>query len=340
MSLIASIVERFQRERLIDVPTQVQRLRRLEQAVGRDVALYIKRDDTIRPMGSSKLRYLEFVLGAFRANGADCLVHCGGQTSNYLAQIAMIGAQQGIAVYLAIQGDRGQAQGNTLLAALYGAKLRNVGAGACASAKAELARELTAAGRRPYVVQPPFSNHSAILGFLAGFLELRSQIETDACPTPTHIVMCSAGNSYLGLLLGVALAEADIDILGFSPVRFRDTALTDLANDRGDFLRRKMAAFGDAAGFALPSAIPDVSEDEVGPGYPTPSAGSIAAVRELAEREGILLDPVYTGKAMAGCLRLIRSGAFPPGSRILFWHSGGSPNVFRYAETLAAPNLI
>jgi D-cysteine desulfhydrase len=336
VSAISSILERFPREALFEKPTPVQRLRQLERAVGGGVALYVKRDDAICPMGSSKLRYLEFVLGAFRAKGSDCLVHCGGPTSNYLAQLAMVGAQRGIAVHLAIQRDEDRLQGNALLASLYGATLRQIGGSACDAAKKAWARELTDAGHRPFVIEPPFSNHSAILGFLAAFLELQAQVAAGVCPMPTHVVMCSAGNSYLGLRLGAALAHAGVTILAFSPIRFSDTALTALAGDRREFLQRKLVAFGEAVGVSLPTVDPFVSEDDVGPGYPTPSEPSVQAVRELARTEGILLDPVYTGKAMAGCLRMIRGGALPPESRILFWHSGGAPNVFRYGDTLAA----
>lgn len=329
MTAIDKILARFPRVRLLPAASGVQRLRRLEQAFGNGVEIYMKRDDALRPFCGNKVRYIEFVLGAARAEGADSLLHCGGATSNFMAQLAVIGAEQGIAVCIALQaGPEAAAMPNPTLIALHGGQIRYVGDTSGNNAKAAWAADLRAAGGRPYVIGPPFSNHSAILGFLAAAHEIRQQQDCGMMPQLDSIYMCSAGNSYLGLRLGAFLAGAGSEIRAFSPIRFADTQLTDLASSRNAFLQRKLSEFADTAGIPLPEISIDVSEAMVGPGYGVPTPESLEAIRLVARLEGIALDPIYTGKAAAGLFADLRAGIIRPGQRVLFWHSGGTANLF------------
>lgn len=333
MSPIAAFLDGRARQLLLPGASPILRLRRLESELGSAAAIWIKRDDALLPFCGNKLRYLEFVLGAARAEHADAIVHCGGATSNYLAQLAIVGAAAGIRVHVAVQaGPEAASDPGPLLAGLHGAQVRFVGSMPCAAAKAQWARELEADGLRPYVVGPPFANHSAILGFLAAADELDVQCATGIAPRPRRIYMCSAGNSYLGLALGSALLGDAWDVRAFSPVRFADTHLAALAPARGEFLLRKLRDFSGFACRDLPRFEPFVDESMVGDGYPVPTREGMEAVRVVARAEGIVLDPIYTGKAMAGMIADLRAGRVSPGDDILFWHSGGAANIFRFPE--------
>ncbi len=320
---------------LYGAPSPVQRLRRLERELGTSVELYIKRDDALRPLYGNKLRYIEYVLGAYDELAADCIVHCGGLSSNYLAQLAIAGAEFGIATHLIMNERRPVSLlGNPLLAEIFGAQV-HFQLGSCEKLKAELAAQLAQEGLRPLVIDAPFTNHSAILGYLQAWRELCGQVERKEVPMPQHIFLCSAGNSYLGLRIGADLDGSDVRITAVSPIRFLDSGLSVVASDREGFLRKKIGEFAEFSGQNIPVSKLDVDENFVGASYGAPSSESIAAVRLLARTEGILLDPIYTGKAMAGLLDRIRTRRLPDGARILFIHSGGIGNVFSNYDAFA-----
>lgn len=330
--------ERAPRRHLIEAPSPVQRMRRLELEIGASVELYVKREDALRPLYGNKLRYIEYVLGALDLVGADCLLHCGGPTSNYLGQLAMIGAEAGLAVHLVVTADEPETvTGNPLIMQTMGARLRWQAGCPCSAMKAAWAAELAAAGRRAMVIDAPFTNHSSILGYMRAWREITSQVRSGALPQPDHIVLCSAGNSYLGLRIAADMAGAeDWKITAFSSIRFADAGLAGIAASREAFLLGKAEAFASWCGERQHTFKVDVDESAVGPGYPIPSAESIAAVRLVGRTEGILLDPIYTGKAMAGLLDGVRKDRYPRGSRILFMHSGGWANAFTFNTALSA----
>jgi D-cysteine desulfhydrase/L-cysteate sulfo-lyase len=337
MSAIGAFLAGRVRHPILPIASPVRRLLRLEAALASSSAIWIKRDDALLPFCGNKLRYLEFVLGAVRAEGADAIVHCGGSASNYLPQLAIVGATSAISIHVAIQaGPEAARDPCPLLVLLHGGEVRFIGSASCATVKAEWAEQLKAEGRRPFVIGAPFANHSAILGFLAAAAELDAQTDAGAAPHPRRIYMCSAGNSYLGLRLGAALLGDPWEVRAFSPVRFADTHLSTIAFGRGEFLRRKLQDFSAFVGRDLPQFHPVVDESMVGTGYPVPTREGMEAVRLVARTEGIALDPIYTGKAMAGMIADIRAGRVARGEDILFWHSGGAANIFRFPE-LARP---
>lgn len=316
------------RRSLYEKPSAVSRMRALERAIGANLELYVKRDDALKPLFGNKLRYIEFIFGAYDALGADCLVHCGGLLSNYLAQLAVAGAQEHIPVHLIMAGERPAVlEGNPLIAETFGARV-TYRSGSCSRMKAELAEQLAKAGHRPFVIDAPFTNHSAILGYLRGWDELRGQIARGEIPEPNYIVLCSSGNSYLGLRIGAALDKSNVRITAMTPIRFADAGLSHIAPSRQEFLRKKISEFAEFAGVSPNVSSIDADESFVGEGYGIPTAQSVSAVRLLAETEGLLLDPIYTGKAMAGLLQYTRSGQFAAGARVLFVHSGGFANFF------------
>jgi len=339
MSIVSKILGKWPRVSLFDQPSPVQRLCRLEEAVGDKVEIYAKREDLLRPLCGNKLRYIEFVLGAYEAGNHDSIVHCGGLTSNFLLQLAIVGAQDGIPIHLIVQGKRPAfEQGNLLLERLFGANLRFVDStagGTCGELKRAYASELRGQGGNPFVIDYPFSNFIGILGYLDAYQELRSQIGGPHVPGIDHITMCSAGNSYLGMRIGADLFEDPVLVTAFPPVRFTEAGLGHIARDRRAFLIKKIGEFGKAAGTTLDTSDVDFDESFVGKGYGVPTVESMEAVKLVASTEGVLLDPIYTGKAMAGLISYIRKGKIPAGSRVLFMHTGGWVNVFTYNECFA-----
>ncbi len=147
--------------------------------------------------------------------------------------------------------------------------------------------------------------------------------------------MCSAGNSYLGLRIAADLAQDDLDILTFPPLTWKESGLADVAPDRTAFLAKKVGEFAEFSGTAIPAHGIKYDDTFVGDGYGIPTPASIDAVKLVAATEGILLDPIYTGKAMAGLIRHIKNGNSNLSGNVLFLHSGGAVNVFTYAENFS-----
>lgn len=320
------------RRKLFYQPSPVQRLRNLEAKLGVGVEIYLKRDDLLLPMCGNKVRYIEYVLGAYEAVGADSLIHCGGPSSNYLAQLAIVGAREGIPIRIIILGEHPEEkQGNLLLEDIFGADIRfRTGPQgiSCSRFKEEWAAELIKKGGRPMIIGHPFANYAGILGYMRAYAEIGEQIDAGDLPDVDQFFLCSSGNSYLGLRLAAYFAGDGRRITAFSPIRFSDAGLTDIATDRKSFVLKKAAEFCNFIGSEASALDVDLDESAVGEGYGTPSEDSIAAVRLLASTEGVLMDPIYSGKAMAGVLARLSAGDIPVGSKILFIHTGGGVNVF------------
>lgn len=336
---VDDIVSCFPRRRLFKAASPIQRMHRLEADLGTTVEIYMKREDLLRPMCGNKIRYLEYVLGAFEDEKADCLIHCGGQTSNYLAHLAIVGAAEGIPVHLVLLGEPPpEPHGNLLIEELLGAKMYyRLGSfgGACSKHKADLAAKLRAEGQRPYVIDYPFSNHSAVLGYMSAYNELRQQIDSGDAPEFDQIVLCSGSNSVLGLRLATDLAGDRLPITAFPSATWKESGLDHIAPNLDAFVAKKVREFGELVGQDLTISAIDFDERFVGQGYGIPTAESLAAVRRVGRCEGILLDPIYSGKAMAGLIARIENNEFEPGSRLLFFNSGGAINVFAYYREFA-----
>ncbi len=336
---ISQILEQHPRVRLSRGLSPIERLCRLERQLNANVPLFIKRDDMLRPFCGNKIRYLEFVLGLYAKSDCDCLIYGGGLTSNYLTQLAMVGAARGIEVHLAIGTRKPDIlQSNQLIQALCGAKLHftevDVSRASNAEPKMVVAQRLRAQGRKPFVLDYPLSNYTAYLGYMDCMREILLQSEEIDTPL-THVLLCSGWHSYLGLRIAADLVRPEMGIIGFRPIRREETWLGRMYPDFNLFLREKVDEFADFLGVPLTTATFDLSEEHVGPGYAEFDSRTVEAMRLLASTEGILLDPVYNGKAFAGLLDRLAHGAFPGGSSVLFIHTGGVTNMFRFNEQLS-----
>lgn len=304
--------------------TPIDRLRRLEAALGPLApAIFIKRDDLLSfGMGGNKVRKLQAVLAEARAAGVNTLITCGGVQSNHCRVTAAAGAALGLRVILVANGvAQDVPTGNARLDQLFGADIRYVSSrDQRQPAMDAIAADERAQGRRPYVIPLGASTPLGAAGFARGIEEVLT-----AGLSPTAIVhSTSSGGTQAGIIAGSTLFGLTARVVGIS------------ADDPADALRSTIGALLDGMGRLLgasPSALGrdraiDVDDTQVGGGYGVPTAASIEAMALVARTEGIVLDPVYTAKAMAGLIARVRGGEFSSTDRVLFWHTGGQAGFF------------
>ncbi len=306
-------------------PTPVEELKRLRAALGPSAPrVFIKRDDLLSfGLGGNKVRKMQTVAAEAQAAGADTLITAGGVQSNHCRVTAATGAALGLDVVLVLNGEAPSvATANTRLDLLFGADITYVPTREARNeAMARIAEELSAAGRRPFVVPIGASTATGALGFARGVIELSS-----AGVRPDIIVHASSsGGTQAGLIAGCALAGLRSRVVGVSadePEESLRATVTTL-----------LAAVADRLGASRPSVGLDraveVDDRQVGGGYAIPTPASIEALELFARREGVLLDPVYTAKAAAGLIARIRSGEIGPEQSVLFWHTGGQVAFFQ-----------
>jgi D-cysteine desulfhydrase len=328
-------LERFERLALIEGVTPIQRLSRLERALGDTlggVRLFVKRDDLMGVGGGgNKLRKLEFLLGDTLAKRCDTFITTGGTQSNHARLSAAAAARAGLACELVLTrivprcDETYRRNGNIFLDGLFGATIHDLPGTANALAFAEERAEiLRAGGRRPYVIGLGGSSPVGCLGYAACAREIAGQEEAY---NPFSRIVFANGSSgtHAGLAAGFAA-------MGMDPARLRSFAVYA----PGEATRRStlnlagatLSALGDEAAID-PESI-DVAGDQLGEGYGMPTSAMREAVRLMARTEGLLLDPVYSGKAFAGLLADIRAGAYREGESVLFLMTGGTPALFAY----------
>jgi D-cysteine desulfhydrase len=325
---------RFPRRRYTPGPTPLEPLPRLSRALG-GPEIWIKRDDlTGLAAGGNKTRKLEFLVADALAKGCDTLVTVGAVQSNHCRLTLAAAAREGLACRLVLEervpgSYDPSASGNNFLFDLLGAeRVDVVEAGAdLAAAMNAIAGDLAANGRKAYVIPGGGSNALGALGYVACAQELVAQAFEDGLVIDHLVCASGSAGTHAGLATGLAGASADIPVTGVSVRRPRDEQETNVHVLAGET----------AALLGIdppPRAAIAVRDDWVGPGYSLPTEEMVEAVRLTARLEGILLDPVYTGKAMAGLIAMARSGAFTAGERVVFLHTGGSPALYAYQGVL------
>jgi L-cysteate sulfo-lyase len=328
-------LDQFPRFPLAHLPTPLEPLERLQKFLG-GPRLYIKRDDcTGLATGGNKTRKLEFLIGQALKQGATAVVSAGGLQSNHVRQTAAAAARAGLKCHLVldhrvpIDTEAYRTGGNFLLDRLLGALAHICGPGETRAGKtAQLLADLRARGENPYDIPVGGSNETGALGYVAMIGELLAQARDRGISLDRIVVGSSSGGTQAGLVTGRALAGADIAITGID------------VDGEPETLRAKMQTIArDCAGrLGRPQAIgPDACRIVPGysaPGYGQPNAGMIEALKLLASLEGILLDPVYTGKAMAGLIDMIRKGQIEKNETVVFVHTGGTPALSAYADRL------
>jgi L-cysteate sulfo-lyase len=322
---------RFPRIRLVHAPTPLEPMKRLSEALG-GPNLWIKRDDcTGLATGGNKTRKLEFLMADALAQKADTVITQGATQSNHARQTAAAAAKLGLACEILLEDRTGYAHddyrrsGNVLLDRLFGARVAHFPGGTdMDGAMARRADELRAQGRRPYVIPGGGSNAVGALGYVACALELAEQ--ANAIDLPIDCVVHATGSSgtQAGLVAGFEGSRSGIPVLGIGVRAARapqEEKVYALACATADLL-------GVAGAVSRASVVANC--DYVGAGYGVPTTGMIEAVTMVARTEGIALDPVYSGKGMAGLIDLIRKGHFKRGQNVVFVHTGGAVGLFGY----------
>ncbi len=304
--------------------TPVEEMTRLAAALGPSPPrLFVKRDDLLSfGCGGNKVRKIQTVVAEARAAGADALITCGGVQSNHCRVTAAAGAALAMKVVLVVNGPaQAVPTANAKLDRLFGADVRHVGSrDERAPAMEQAAADLRAAGHHPFIVPLGASTATGALGFARGVAELAaSGVKPDII-----IHSSSSGGTQAGIVAGCALFGLGARVIGVSA----DESSSSLAA----IVRGLLNAMADRLG-ARPSTIGAdreivVDDSQVGEGYGIPTPASTAALEMTARREGLLLDPVYTAKAMAGLIAAVRAGTFAPGQTVLFWHTGGQVGYF------------
>lgn len=316
---------RFPRFDLIGGGSPLQPLPRLSAALGGRLEVWIKREDLLPlAFGGNKLRNLEFLVGAALAAGADCLVSSGRRWSNHARLTAAAGARAGLPVHLVLSGPPTvPANPGVRLDRLLGATVHQAATADRSEREAMVERvvaELTAQGRRPYLVGVGGSGVTGVVGQVLAGLELVDDAATLGFVPDTVVVPTATGGTHAGLLVGLATAGVPTRVLGF--------AVAHPAAELRPVVARLAAELADVPGLAtVPDAAIDLDDSQLGPGYGVATTAADEATSLLATSEGILVDPIYTAKALAGLVAAARRGDLD-GRTVVFWHAGGTPGLF------------
>lgn len=325
---------RFPRRRYTEGQTPLEFLPRLSAALG-GPAVYIKRDDLLGlAAGGNKTRKLEFLVADALAQGADTLITCGAVQSNHCRLTLAAAVKEGLKCRLVLEervpgSYKPQGSGNNFLFHLLGVEAVKVVPGGSDMLKEmeAVAAEVAAMGRKAYVIPGGGSNEIGATGYVACAEEILAQSFDKGISFDYIVTTSGSAGTHAGLLTGFFGNNTNIPVIGINISRKKDVQ-TELVYNLAQATAKRVGLRQ-----PIPREAVNCIDEYVGPGYSLPTAEMVEAVEMVARFEGILLDPVYTGKAMAGLIGLIRKGYFRKSDKVLFVHTGGSPALFAYAET-------
>jgi L-cysteate sulfo-lyase len=325
----AIMVTTLSRVSLAHLPTPLQPLERLSQALG-GPQLWIKRDDlTGLALGGNKTRKLEFLMGEALHRQAQTVITAGSVQSNHARQTAAAAARCGLRCILVLSPMAPpQTEGNLFLDHLLGAQIRWSGDRDRAEMMQQIADEERLAGRTPYIIPYGGSNALGAAAYFDAMHEMVRQSRQAQVEFESVVMASSSGGTQSGLVAGSAAIHYAGRILGISvdePADVLAQRVRRLARLTIEYLNVHVE---------VPDDMATVIDDYVGEGYAIMGEPEREAIQMLARYEGILLDPVYTGKAMAGLIDLIRTKRWRRNQAVLFWHTGGAPALFAYRDRL------
>ncbi len=331
----------FPRRGYVNCPTPLEKLDNFSKALGNKVNVYIKRDDLLPgTSGGNKTRKLDFSIADAIAKGADTLITCGAVQSNHCRLTLSWAVKEGMDCHLIMEqrvkdSYNYDASGNHFLFRLLGVtSIRAVeGATDMMAEMQKTAEELKAKGKKPYIIPGCASDAIGSCGYVACAQELFQQafdmhldIDNIVCPS-------GSGGTHAGMVIGAYASNSNIPVLGVTvsrPVDVQEEHIYKLAN----------ATAAHIGCGEIPREAVKCNADYYLPGYSLPNETMFEAVKLLAQTEGILLDPVYSGKAFAGLVGLIRQDYFKEGANVVFLHTGGSPALYAYKEKFYADGGI
>lgn len=313
-------------------PTPLHRLSKLSELYS-DYNIYIKRDDqTGLAMGGNKARKLEYLVKDAIDKGCDSLVTFGAAQSNHCRQTAAAAAQAGLKCHLLLRGSPiDECDGNLLLDKILGANIHWSEQKNEKITLEDLFETVKQNGGKPYLIPIGGSNEIGCIGYARAILELKQQLfEKDI--NINHIVFAScSGGTHAGMLLGKQMYNLQSEIIGMSIAK-DEIGHTPLASQIVDIANRAASRVNLEMSFTLNDVKLIGGYDCAGYGVVTNT--EVNAINLLAQKEGILLDPVYTARAFAGFIDMMEKKRFKKGANLLFWHTGGAPAIFHYAKQL------
>ncbi len=325
----------FPRVPLAHLPTRLEFLPRLTELLD-GPEIWVKRDDcTGLATGGNKTRKLEFSMGEALEQGADTIITVGAVQSNHVRQTAAAACKLGMKCEVLLEHRIGnpselyRTSGNVLLDRIFGANLREYKKGAdFEAAMEEIAGEVRANGGTPYIIPGGASNPVGALGYVGCAEELLRQCDEQDVAFD-HVVLASgSAGTHAGLAVGLRGNGSDLPMLGIGvniPRDQQEEKVFGLAVETATYV-------GKPGCVAREDIVADCNY--VGPGYGEPTEAMNEAVLMLARLEGLLFDPVYSGKALAGMIDYVRQGRFSQSEKIVFLHTGGVAGLFAYADTL------
>jgi len=332
---------RFPRHFLAHLPTPLERLDRLSRELG-GPEIWIKRDDcTGLSTGGNKTRKLEFLMAEAEAQGTDTVMTQGATQSNHARQTAAFAAKLGFNCHLLLEDRTGSKDtnynenGNVLLDHLHGATTEIRPGGLDMNAELEAVAEAwRAKGSKVYTIPGGGSNPTGALGYVNCAFELVSQANDRGLVIDRLVTATGSAGTQAGLVVGLKALNAGIPVMGFgvrAPKPKQEENVYNLAVKTAEKL-------GCPGVVARGDVVADT--DYVGEGYGIPRDDTLAAIRMFAELEGILLDPVYSGKGAAGLIDYCRKGRFAKGERLVFLHTGGAAALFGYLAAFAGNQAL
>ncbi len=324
----------FPRRGYVKEATPIEFLPNFSKALGGKVNVYIKRDDLLPgTSGGNKTRKLDFCIADALAKGADTIITCGAVQSNHCRLTLSWAVKEGLDCYLVLEervknSYKPEASGNNFLFRLLGVKGITVvpGGSDMMGEMEKVAKKLKAEGKKPYIVPGGASNALGALGYVGCMEEIMHQMFTQGLTFDHMVVPSGSAGTHAGIIAGMIGNNINIPVTGIGvnrPKAVQQEAVHKLANQALDLVGVEQK---------VPADKVIAFDDYVGPGYSLPTDAMVEAVKLLARTEGILLDPVYSGKAMSGLIDLVRKGYFKEGSNILFLHTGGSPALYAYLD--------
>lgn len=326
-------LQNFPQVNLFHRPTPLEEMKRLQKAVQAKPRLYIKRDDlTGAGLGGNKNRKLDFLLAQARTEKATTLITCGGLQSNHCRQTLAAARRLGMECHLILKGEAPEHYiGNLLIYKLMGAQMHYIGVeGDADEAMEELARHLKQKGERPYIIPLGGSTPLGSLGYMQGFMELSQQIK-DTKIVVDHVVLATGScGTHAGALIGAREGGLKATIHGISVSRSKEQL-----QKRTALLMEKTYALLEQTVPVDPDSI-SIFDTYIGEGYARLTREGKEAMELFARHEGLLLDPVYTGKGASGMLDLLKRGFFDQAQGVLFLHTGGFPATHAFHKEIGS----
>lgn len=326
---------KFPRRHYLQGPTPIESMPAFSHALGGKVNLFIKRDDLLPGCsGGNKTRKLDFCIADAIESGADTLITCGAIQSNHCRLTLSWAVKEGMDCHLVLEervpgSYKPEGSGNNFLFQLMGVKSTKVvpGGSDMMVEMKKVAEQLKAEGKKPYIIPGGASNAIGATGYVACAQEIQQQLFEQGLKIDHMVVPSGSAGTHAGIVVGMYGTNANIPVSGINVSRPKDVQegiVHKLALETAKLVGMR----GE-----LPASEINCFDSYVGPGYSLPTESMVEAVKLLAQTEAILLDPVYSGKAMAGLMDLVRNKYFAAGSNVLFLHTGGSPVLYAYLDT-------